>query len=557
MFSSDELLHFVFANDQDVYYCNSLLTLNLNQYLWLKLHEEGYSCVYFLTPSEEGLCVETFGDQCASPFAPESKFLAFSRIKSRHRALRKWMMDQLLAPQSSRAALIFSIKDFCEYLEADDWIGFLQQLGALERRSGILVLTAPPEAEGSMSYLLHSPVFDRIGDSCILSLRSARSCELYGAMYSSRPGRMLFLYVFTPERIHNLITRLFMELPRRAETCRHGQEIEDFLLQWLNNPELQQYLRGRGEALPPASGSFRDLFKWLQREGNWTWLQKQADLAANAGGIRRWIETLGLNWTEPAQEEVRMRRNAGSYAGRCLNLRLNAFCRSEAQDRQTVSELAGDIRRRVSAPMNRDENRKIVQAAEIYLTDLQAADLSGDYGTVQRLLFSIRFCLQWICTEPDSDEEVSILSVIAILQDYLKISAACYTAQLNYEMFRRNQTGGTNNKLREAQLQRLQTEAMTARRLLEQYDGVVSQEIAKLSLDSIASFSMLASQLNKKLSRLKDRTITELERVSAEEHWERLPEVDTEESPAPAPLPEEADDEEYSLNEMDFDIPPF
>ncbi|MCD7917264.1 MAG: hypothetical protein LUF84_02220, partial [Clostridiales bacterium] len=69
MFSSSELIHFVFANDDDDYYCGGLLRLDLNQYLWMKLHEEHYHTVYFLSRTDANIfSIKTCGDKKSSSF---------------------------------------------------------------------------------------------------------------------------------------------------------------------------------------------------------------------------------------------------------------------------------------------------------------------------------------------------------------------------------------------------------------------------------------------------------------------------------------------------------
>ena len=58
MFSSKELLHLVFADETDTYYGDDLLKLELNQYLWLKLHES-YQTVYFLGAAGKTFTIKT------------------------------------------------------------------------------------------------------------------------------------------------------------------------------------------------------------------------------------------------------------------------------------------------------------------------------------------------------------------------------------------------------------------------------------------------------------------------------------------------------------------
>ena len=61
--AGDGLCHLVFANE-DTYYLDSLLKLNLRQYLYYALKETGYEAVYFLS-GEEGNLFLTFGDEAS------------------------------------------------------------------------------------------------------------------------------------------------------------------------------------------------------------------------------------------------------------------------------------------------------------------------------------------------------------------------------------------------------------------------------------------------------------------------------------------------------------
>ena len=58
--AGDGLYHLVFANE-DTYYLDSLLKLNLRQYLYYELKGKGYESVFFLS-GEEGNLFLTFGD---------------------------------------------------------------------------------------------------------------------------------------------------------------------------------------------------------------------------------------------------------------------------------------------------------------------------------------------------------------------------------------------------------------------------------------------------------------------------------------------------------------
>ncbi len=58
MFSGHKQFYLVFKNESDAYYLDSSLCLNIENYLWFRLHQAGYNAVYFLNQtSVDKLCL--------------------------------------------------------------------------------------------------------------------------------------------------------------------------------------------------------------------------------------------------------------------------------------------------------------------------------------------------------------------------------------------------------------------------------------------------------------------------------------------------------------------
>ena len=60
--SEKGLIHLVFANHEDTYYLGSLVKLNLWQYLYSQLRQQGYKGIYFIRGDADN-CSLTISDQ--------------------------------------------------------------------------------------------------------------------------------------------------------------------------------------------------------------------------------------------------------------------------------------------------------------------------------------------------------------------------------------------------------------------------------------------------------------------------------------------------------------
>ena len=552
MFSPDARLHYVFANKNDTFYCFDSLALDLERFLWLKLRSQGYAHVFFTECAEDSIRIGTFGDGQLPGIVPERRRLLHKLrgSKAKGDALCDWILKQLWAKDQDRSAIVFSLKDFCEYFSDDSRKGFLAKLISQEKRTGILVLTVPVEAEGSARYLLNAPVFASLEEKPVLTLRAAKPCDMYSVMYRSMPDRMLFLNTFTKERIRNILARIFLEEPGRSGELKFKESMTEYLLQWMNSPALRNLSKKRQEQLPQPDGLFRDLYTWLKRNENWTLLVAKAMQVSAAGGIRQYIDELGCGFAEDPVNAVGIRRAADSYAGRCLRLRLKTLKNAEGNEREKISDLLDEIRRKVLSPRNREENARVKEMIEVFLSELPAADDSGDAGTVRRSLYSISCCLDWIGVSQDSDEETAILSVIEQLRNYVNCSALYDLHRSNLERNRRDLRSGVS-RLTERALLQLEEQEAAARHMLETYEDAVQASIVKLAAAPSSSFTDLAKSLSEEILKKNESAEKELLYEPIRSEAQPTPSEETRE-----PINASPEDEEFILTESDFDINP-
>ena len=541
MFSSDKLLHLVFASEQDTYYCGELLMLDLHKYLWLKLHQQGYGCVYLLEAEDNSLWVKGYGDKLAEPYAPKKSKWHFPKLSGKKSELQLWLIRQLTAKDPRRAAVICSMKDFCEFFQAPSWQPLLQELGSLDRRTGILILTAPPEAEGSLGYLLRSPVFEQLGERSIMELRSASPCNLYKALQQSMGGRMRFLNAFTGERIHAMVTRLLLENLDKTGDSGLQPELEAYLLQWMNNKRFRQLETQAGVRLPSPEESFRNVFASLQEAGTWKRLRAQAERVAKAGSIEAYAAGLDCSCVEDSAHQMLIRRASDSFASRCAHLELKDSFRETSPEAEGILDLQEEIHQLAAEVRNREENRHLIGAVNKFLSEIPATSHGKDLGTLRRLLFSIRFCLQWICIPEGSEEETSILSIVDLLHNYVACSKQY--SQLRRSLAQASAHQGLESKTMTLVTENQRRKVEEARRLLSNYEDVVRAQVYNFSPASSAdAISHLARTLTKELDEMQQAQ--ELSQPEAE--------------PRPEPARDDSwMEEEYELTEADEVFVPF
>lgn len=552
MFSPNACLQFVFANKNDTFYGFESLALDLDRFLWLRLLNQGYTQVYFVERAEDSFCVSAFGDSAFPIVTPEKPklFQRFKGAKAKGDALCSWILKQLWTKDPDRAAIVFRLKDFCEYFSQERRKEFLTKLASQEKRTGILILTSSAEAEGSKRYFLNAPVFESLGEQSVLRMRTAKPCDMYAVMYREMPERMLFLNVFTAERIHCILSRVLLEEPERTAELRLRKSMEDYLLQWMNNPPLRSTAKKRDELLPSPDVLFRDLYLWLKKNENWNLLASKAMQVEAAGGIQNYLSELGCECVEDPVNAVGIRRSADSYAGRCLRLRLKTQTIAESGEREKIAGLLDAIRTKVLSPRNREENAGIREMIELFLSELPAADDCGDAETVRRLLFSIDFCIDQLHAKQDSPEEAAILAVIEQLKNYIDCSLLYHNRRRNLALGRRSLRSG-DNRLTGKALQQLEDEESAALHLLETYEDAVQASIVKLASSPPSTFTELAKSLSEEVLPKQKLEMSDLQdpiRISADPFPKEEPQSDEKNSP---------EDEDFILIDSDYDINPF
>lgn len=441
MFSSNNLISYVFANDQDTYYADDLLSLNLEQYLWKSLRRD-YHTVYFLRGTNDGLfTVRTFGDKDAAPCPPPAK--QSRRGPTNEEAFGNWMLHQLCLDRNKAVAFICPMTTFCRVFSRDAWAPVLKQLAHAERRTGIIVLTASPYAEDSRELLLNSPVFDLLNETAVTESRQGMSRPLYAAIRSKKPRHFLCLNAFTKERVRDLLIHVYAADPVRP-LPRCGLDVLA--------EHLAAYLQGTmpmpeplAEAFPsPLYLTYANLYDQLCSRSVW---DQVLDCVQHP---------LRDRFPESDVPCLSILRAPKCYGGRCLNLRLPSWvCGTTDFNGRHPEDILLNIRNTVSAPGNRPDSPQIAASACQFLDHLDSL-AEGDCNTYLLLLQAVEFCTEQIHLPADSAVDSKFQEAMHIADDLkfcIEQSTECFKQEQNLkkkEPFLQNAGGYTAVKLEEA-----------------------------------------------------------------------------------------------------------
>lgn len=422
MFSSEELISYVFANESDLYYGDDLLKLNLNQYLWMQLHKQ-YETVYFLREKDGLFQIRTFGDRKGNSEWKRTSVKLWGKSDVQKQGI--WLQRQLELDQ--RCAIVCPLEDFCTVLEKPGWEKILREIAGDSRRRGKIVLTVPETAERSSKYFLESPVFDWLGEKAVTDARVGSLRPLYPQLRNGKGDDLVFLNTFTRKRIRGLLLHLMMENPDRF--C-HGSELEALtvtLVNYLNYTRLQKNVLFPQVQGPLSYLRYRDLYTQLQDAYVWD-------------GLLRLKETCtALETREPKMQILRDKR---SFAGKCILLRLPSWVRENETHGSWAEDMVEKILREVTSPRNRSENPDIVALTEKYL-DCLVAFCDPDIQTFALVLKAMEFCIKWLHMEPDSERMAEFLKIVNYLDACISASDRRFRLARMLSVHAEEQSSGT------------------------------------------------------------------------------------------------------------------
>lgn len=516
MFSSNDLIQLVFANENDIYYDSSLLKPDLDQYLWFKLHKQQYSTVYFLSP-ENGGSIKTFGDVSRKSF-DESADGGFKKLfsgKKNHDALGSWMLRQLNLKQSESAAFVCALSDFCDIFKDPIHKPALSAMASSDKRTGIIVLTLPANVDKSAKLLLESPVFDYLNETAITDVRGGDLRDMFTAIFKAKHERdsCCFVNEFTKGAALGVLTNVVIE---DMSDCPSRAELEcaaEYLAQYVNNPALHRIDRVLRSCRPDMPR--REVYLQLRNDEVRRKLFEKAGAVRRHGGLLAYMKYLACEPVDLNAAALHITRDPDSCAGRCLAHRPPKNADSVAVQGEPASNILSGIRNEAMQPKNRPENEKMAREAKEFLREAETEAEKGDLETYRWAIYSVRLCMQWLYVAPDESEgseESSILSIIKNLHNLLSLSSNYYTIRRNLSYSEAHMGYG---KMSAVTMQQTKSMVHSYEKKLELLQDLVPAKIMKLSTQGISLKEMkdLAQSLSDEIDDVKE-TIGEHENCS-------------------------------------------
>lgn len=529
MFSSKELISFVFVNENDIYYGNDLLKLNLNQYLWKELYGN-YKTIYFLSARNHMFEVRSFGDMTSNPPPDGTNRGLFSHFLggTEQKKFGEWMLRQLRAKSNEAVAFVCSMEDFCTVLDDERWNETLREIVEEKKRSGIFVLTASATADQTSAMLLNSPVFDKLQEKAVTDLRGGELREMYGLIKQSKFDSCLFLNAFTKERIRNVLVHIAIEYPDRC-MCRQAlDELTEYLMMYLHDPERQATEPLLKTKLPASYLQYRELYEQLLNAEIWSTLVRRCERYIQKNGRRRLQEVCRC-------PEAPVLRDRKTYAGKCMMQTLPQWLiRREDENTAMASVKLKKIQAAVAVPKNRKENPAIVEAVESFLKQIDGVR-ENDTETYMHLLNAVEFCVEWIYMEPGHGKYQRVLQIIDSIRsgtDYLKAS---FETRMNLESCKRlNDLGPVHQK----KIEQLEILVKSQLRNIRPYQDALSASMLDLLIPDAAVGKSISGKLEEMTENLTRQP---------------APEVHPEPVPEPVTIPEEIPETTTVTSGDDFD----
>lgn len=535
MFSAKGPVCLTFGDENDCYYTEDLLQLDLQQYLWMCLHSENYAAVYFLRKKNDDFEITTFGDTDRQ--LPTNGFL-WKNTTNILTAQRFW--EQMLKWTRQGAAVVCPLNDFCQVVEH---AGMLRRPSEELNRKGIFVLTASIYAEQNAKSLLQSSAFseERLNFKPLLEVR----CASEQGLYESLSERNCCVFLNTPmrENLRPILQRILLEHPDRMAACPDLNRMADQLACCLREPAPGQGLKKLcALGSPVRYASFRDIYRCLQ-------------------DLTEWNDLLAISKQEPLREEAHAAENIlrapDGWAARCLALRMPKEAALDTMLRNYAEEGLKQIRRLAASPRNRMENPEVTREISRFLAEIPKAESSGDGNSRCWLIYSIAVCLPRVCAEQEGETQ-ALLKVVEILKCVYEILGQYSAAKRDLRMYSYS-VGGTSTEetlpvdtvlsIQKLQLQKLQAAVLATEDTLKRCIDLAYGAVINLS--------------NWNYHQLQDvlQSVQNLEQdlVKQEQKAEAEPPV-LEKQPGPGkpetPQPED-DEDEYEIRMEDLYMPKF
>lgn len=536
MFSSKELISFVFANENDTYYGDDLFKRDINQHLWKRLHEN-YQAVYFLSAKDDSFRVRSYGDLHCSEYTPKKKkMFGLLSGNSEQSELGGWIQKQLRAKPDSAAAFVCSLDDFCSVLSDPEWDTVLEEIAEEKKRTGIFVLTASATAEKSANLLLTSPVFEKLHETAVTDLRDGALRDLYSTLKRRKGDNCVFLNSFTWEQIYGLLLHLVTEYPDRYESCEQLEKMSDYLYTYLHSPDFACKQKLFPEETVISALMYEELYAWLKDERNWGKFEPKAIKECSPVVL--------------PSSDIAVLRDPNSYAGRCLKIKLPQWLEKDNTAHKQAQTALDDICTEASVPKSRAENSEITAFAEKLLGQLDTV-APGDSESYNFMLSALKFCVDNVYSEKTD----CIIDLLQKKQEAINIFNQHFVLQQNIVI---TQLSSGEATLQSTRLQQSKAQLYAIEKIKNRYiDLINAMEWDLKTSANTESLSKAWENLKAETEKYEQKqTATADDKPLADITNDEKPTIISEPEPQPEPEPEplsktEDDGYEYVLRDVD------
>lgn len=481
MFSSKNLISFVFANENDTYYRDDMLKLNQDQYLWYQLHEK-FETVYFLREVEGQLQVRSFGDCHGSP-CPAFKNKLF---KTAEEQLGKWILQQMRKKAGDAVAFVCTLQDFCSVLSKASWEETLRELAEAQNRTGIFVVTASATAERNTDLLLNSAVFNYLKETAVVDQRGGELRDLYGSIYQRKWGSCFFLNEFTYERVHALLVHVVMRYPNRLESVQELDDLATWLYRYLNSAALPGSDTLFDYKLPVNYLTYEEVYSLLCKENIWNRLLAKA----NQGSVAKIKE-----------RSTHILRDPDSYAGKYMQLKLPSWVKADTEDGIRVYRLLREIRDAVSVPKNKPENQYLQKAANRFLAHLDTIP-SDDSASYMEVLNALKLCVDWMYVDPASPQAKQLQEIVRNQMDMLTVLRQHYVTKRSLKQLLLQES---DHALHQKTVVTLNAELQSMEKMRSIYEEFIQMASWELTVPSTEHSTQRLKELTAKLEAYRNK----------------------------------------------------
>ena len=297
--SEKGLIHLVFANHEDTYYLDSLVKLNLWQYLYSQLRQQGYKGIYFIRGDADN-CSLTISDQDSfsiyDKYETQSfwgKFFNKEKTYNANTVIQIGSIDGFfdrmmqMMRKERRLAFVFSIEAFSELRDDPDTVRSLCSACTKNYdRNHLLLIQSPVIAGASRHYMSapHSIFMTDVFPEILHIFSRTQNVPVYENLKQEMGERVSFLNTLERQEIYYMVLHLLLKGEAQTrELLPEARDFADFIWFWYHSDEFRQNM---GPVLPENEKRQKIVIEKALSDGRKTWQSLQRKIDALRQGQR-------------------------------------------------------------------------------------------------------------------------------------------------------------------------------------------------------------------------------------------------------------------------------